>query len=110
VNGRVELQDPNLQVTLYTDANDGMGIGGRWGDGGDFKGTIDDVRIYDYGLSGGEICYIASDGDGVVEMNNKANVFVDQPEATTEQVVNLKDFAVLMIEWLAKEQPLLWPE
>jgi hypothetical protein len=115
LNGKVVKTEKKGNFKFFVDANDGLGIAERWGDLGTnswypFIGTIDDVRIYDYALSGAEICYIASDGDGVAEMNNNANVFVDQPEATTEQVVNLKDFAVLMNEWLAKEQPLLWPE
>jgi hypothetical protein len=115
VNGRVDRQDPNRRFKLFVDADDGMGIGERPGDLGDegdwdpFIGTIDDVRIYDYGLSGAEICHIASDGDGVVELVNNANLFTNEPSGT-KQAVNLKDFAVLMDEWLAKEQPLLWPE
>jgi hypothetical protein len=106
VNGKVHMQDPNIQVKLYTDANDGLVIGGRWGGKGNFRGTIDDVRIYDYGLSGGEICYIASKSDGIAEMVNIANVFTNESEGT-KQAVNLKDFAEVAKNWLKVK---LWPE
>ncbi len=105
LNGRVEKTEEKGNFTFYADANDGLGIAERWGDDDfyPFIGTIDDVRIYDYALSGGEICYIASDGDGVAEMVNIANVF--KPEGT-KQVVNLRDFAKLANNWLKRQ---LWP-
>jgi hypothetical protein len=115
LNGQVEKSEQKGDLTPFlVDANDGLGIAERPGDLGTnswypFIGTIDDVRIYDCNLSGAEICYIASDGDGVAEIVKIANIFTDEPEGTP-QAVNLKDFAVLMIEWLAEEQPLLWPE
>ncbi|MHC4487450.1 MAG: LamG domain-containing protein, partial [Planctomycetota bacterium] len=108
VNGRVAANSVHpLRENLAADANDGLGIAGRWGDtGGRFIGTIDDVRIYDYALSGGEICYIASDGDGVADMVNIANVFTNESEGT-KQAVNLRDFAKLAENWLVTR---LWPE
>jgi hypothetical protein len=108
VNGQVAANSVHpLRENLAADANDGLGIAGRWGDtGGRFIGTIDDVRIYDYALSGGEICYIASDGDGVADMVNIANVFTNESEGT-KQAVNLRDFAKLAENWLVTR---LWPE
>ncbi|MHC4338267.1 MAG: LamG domain-containing protein, partial [Planctomycetota bacterium] len=105
VNGRVAANSVHpLGGNLVADANDGLVIAGRWGDsGGSFTGTIDDVRIYDYALSGGEICYIASDGDGVAELVNIANVFTNE----SEQAVNLRDFVKLADNWLKRK---LWPE
>jgi hypothetical protein len=104
VNGRVAANSVHpLGENLVADVNDGLVIAGRWGDdGGSFTGTIDDVRIYDYALSGGEICYIASDGDGVADMVNIANVFTNE----SKQVVNLRDFAKLADNWLKRQ---LWP-
>jgi len=110
LNGHVEKTEKKRNFTFYAVANEGLGIVERWGDIGTdswypFIGTIDDVRIYDYALSGGEICYIASDGDGVAEMVNIANVFTNESEGT-KQTVNLRDYAELAKSWLEKK---LWP-
>jgi hypothetical protein len=102
VNGEVHgtAAGPN---TLYSDANDGFGIGGRWGENSaSFKGEMDDVRVYDYALSQAEVAWIATDGTGEVLMTSEANLYYgEDPE-----VINFRDFAKLFDYW-GDEQ--LWP-
>jgi hypothetical protein len=106
LNGQVEgtlTPGPN---ELYSDANDGLGIGGRWDDDDDderFIGEIDDVRVYDYGLSQAEVAWIATEGSGVFLMTSKANFQLDAPDP---EVINFRDFAKLFDYW-GDEQ--LWP-
>jgi len=74
-----------------------------------FKGTIDDVRVYNYGLSAAEVAYIATDGGhngiGIFRMQSVANLYSEEPLGSG--VVNLKDFAKLAGVWLEEK---LWPE
>ncbi|MHC4155468.1 MAG: LamG domain-containing protein, partial [Planctomycetota bacterium] len=104
VNGEVEGTTTPGPDELYSDANDGFGIGGRWGDSsGRFVGEIDDVRVYDYGLSQAEVAWIATQGDGVFLLTSQANLYLDDPNP---EVINFKDFARLFDYW-GDEQ--LWP-
>ena len=72
-------------------------------------GTIDDVRVYNYGLSAAEVAYIATDGGhngiGIFRMQSVANPYSEEPLGSG--VVNLKDFAKLSEAWLEEK---LWPE
>ena len=110
VNGELvaESNDPNTSVIpfLNQDTND-LCIGGRPdNDKDDFKGIIDDVRVYNYGLSAEEIAYIATDGSGIFEMRQSvANLYNEEDPG--ERSVNLRDFAKLADNWLKR---LLWPE
>jgi hypothetical protein len=68
----------------------------------DFEGMIDDVRIYNYGLSQAEVAWLASDGTGYVPLRSKYNIKSgESPEA-----VNFRDFAELLKYW---GDELLWP-
>jgi len=70
--------------------------GGRF-----WKGVIDDVRIYSYGLSAEQVLYLATDGTGYFPLQQRtANLFEDEK-------INFHDLAVLGKEWLAP--PILWP-
>ncbi|MHC4675888.1 MAG: LamG domain-containing protein [Planctomycetota bacterium] len=109
VNGELvaESNDPNTSAIpfLCQDTND-LGIGGRPdNDNDDFKGTIDDVRIYNYGLSAEEVAYIATDGTGFIAVQSVANLYND--EYPGDRAVNLRDFAELSENWLVRK---LWPE
>ncbi|MHC4501064.1 MAG: LamG domain-containing protein, partial [Planctomycetota bacterium] len=104
VNGVVEGSETRGAIELFSDPNDGLGIAGRYGDGADFDGTIDDVRVYDRLLTRAEIAWLASDGSGLVELTAKANFFIDDPDP---EVINFKDFAILLDHWL--DPPVLWP-
>jgi hypothetical protein len=104
VNGEVEGTTTPGPDELYSDANDGFGIGGRWGDaGGRFVGEIDDVRVYDYGLSQAQVAWFATEGSGVVLLNSEANLQLDAPDP---EVINFRDFAKIFEYW-GDEQ--LWP-
>ncbi|MHC4344627.1 MAG: LamG domain-containing protein [Planctomycetota bacterium] len=105
VNGQLEeTKDVNNPYGLSQDTN-GLAIGNRpKGDANDtpFEGTIDDVRVYDYGLSQAEVAWLATEGTGVFLLTSPVNLFSgEQPE-----MINLKDFAKLMKSWLDEQ---LWP-
>jgi hypothetical protein len=69
-----------------------------------FIGTIDDVRVYNYGLSAEEIGYIASDGTGIVSVQSVANLYNE--EDFGDRAINFKDLAKLAAGWRDEE---LWP-
>jgi len=97
--------DANAIVILSQDTND-LAIGNRSDDTNrEFVGMIDDVRVYDYGLSQEEVAYLATDGTGIFTVQSIANLSND--EALGSRAVNLKDFAVLANGWLEQK---LWPE
>jgi len=106
INGELKdtLDDPNAWgITLCQDTND-LGIGNRPCDTErPFEGTIDDVRVYNCGLSDAEVAYIATDGTGILALESIADIY---KEPRGEGAVNLKDFAELAKDWLKKEY---WP-
>jgi len=106
INGEVaETEDANAIVILSQDTND-LAIGNMSDDDrAPFRGTIDDVRVYNYGLSEEEIGYIAADGEKVFTVQSVANVYNE--EDLGKRAVNFRDFAVLADGWLEKK---LWPE
>ena len=69
-----------------------------------FEGIIDDVRVYNYGLSAEEIAYIATDETGIFAVQSVANLYED---TLGQDSVNLRDFAKLANNWLVRK---LWPE
>jgi hypothetical protein len=107
INGELakENHDANAIVFLCQDTND-LAIGGR-SDENDrkFKGTIDDVRIYDYGLSAEEVAYLATDGGGIFTVQSIANLINDEPLG--ERSINLRDFDKLAGAWLEQK---LYPQ
>lgn len=70
-----------------------------------FIGTIDDIRVYDYGLSAQEIAWLASDGIGTFSVQSIANLVNDEPLG--DRAVNFRDFDKLADAWLEQK---LWPE
>jgi hypothetical protein len=91
-------------ITLLQDTND-LAIGNRT-DANDraLIGAVDDARVYNRALTRDEVEYLASDGDGILEMEESvANLFVDDPDP---EVIDFKDFAKLFYYW-GDEQ--LWP-
>ena len=113
INGELaaESNDPNTSAIpfLSQDTND-LAIGNR-PDAMDkpFKGIIDDVRVYNYGLSAAEVAYLATDGGhngiGIFRMQSVANLYFGEPLGSG--AVNLRDFAKLSDAWLEEK---LWPE
>ena len=69
-----------------------------------FKGTLDDIRIYDRALSAAEIAGMAGlSGDNYVALKSVADIY---PEASSpsypdvDTYVNLKDYAIMAENWL----------
>jgi hypothetical protein len=111
INGELvaESDDPNLSAIPYLcqDVND-LGIGNR-PDANEvkfkknkFKGMIDDVRIYDCGLSQAEVAWLATDGTGYVPFTSPYDIYGGE----SPKVVNMKDFAELLKYW---GDETLWP-
>ncbi|HUT30518.1 MAG TPA: LamG domain-containing protein [Sedimentisphaerales bacterium] len=103
VNGQVSNSETIGVITLLQDTND-LAIGNR-SDADDraFIGTVDDVRVYNRALTRAEVGWLASEGEGVVELTSEVNLFIDDPAA---EVINFKDFAKLMESWGVEQ---LWP-
>ena len=86
-------------------------IGAVWyGDDEQFwwygKATIDDVRVYGYGMPYGEIATLAEQGPVLYhDLISPANISDDEPR--TLKKVNFKDYRVLADLWL--KDPILWP-
>jgi hypothetical protein len=102
VNGVVEDSNARGAIELFSDANDGLGIGGRYGDTPSFDGKIDDVRVYDRAVTAAEIGYIACGSDGLCPLESEAN-FLDGEDP---EVINFRDFAKLFEYWGDEN---LWP-
>ncbi|MHC4560345.1 MAG: LamG domain-containing protein, partial [Planctomycetota bacterium] len=69
------------------------------------RGSVDDVRIYDYALSQSEIVDIMGQSELYFPVTSPANIYDEEP--INSKKVNFKDFAVLAEDWL---EPHLWPE
>jgi hypothetical protein len=106
INGQLAASaDANFTPPLSQDTND-LAIGSMSDDDrAPFRGTIDDVRVYDYGLSAEEIGYLATDGIGTFSVQSIANLVNDEPLGN--RAVNLRDFDKLADAWLEQK---LWPE
>jgi hypothetical protein len=104
-----QTTDANFVVvkgwTLSQDVN-GLAIGSRAeSTAHQFEGVVDDVRIYDYGLSAGELAWLATDGTGYIALTSEANLY--DLELPGEKVVNFRDIAKLIAEhWLEEKK---WP-
>jgi hypothetical protein len=93
--------EPNLPLSQD---NAGLAIGNR-SDATDrsFEGKADDARVYNRGLTAGEIGYLASEGTGEVLLDSEANLYSGE----SPEVINIRDVAVLLETWLEQK---LWPE
>ncbi|MHC4645956.1 MAG: LamG domain-containing protein [Planctomycetota bacterium] len=105
VNGQVVGDNYEaVAIALSQDTND-LGIGNRPdGEERQFRGSVDEVRVYSRALSAAEVAWLATDGTGYVELTSPANLY--DKEATGQRAVNFRDYAVLMDTWLEEE---LWP-
>jgi hypothetical protein len=99
----VNDEDPN-KLELSQDTT-GLAIGSRPEDADRrFIGVIDEVRIYNYGLSQAEVRWLATDGTGYVPLTSPYNLY--DKEVPGKQAINFKDFAVLLEDWL---EEILYP-
>jgi hypothetical protein len=78
-------------------------------DGSQYKllgGRVDEVRIYSYALSAGEVVYLATDGAAGLHLPiiSEADLYTDEPQGS--QWINLKDYSVIAEQYLEK---ILWP-
>jgi len=69
-----------------------------------FKGTIDDIHIYNRALSPGEILYMAQQGPGSQYLELESW----RADADDDDKVDFKDYAIMADNWL--KEPVLWPE
>jgi hypothetical protein len=67
---------------------------------GGWAGSIDDLRIYDYGLSEAEIGYLATNGTGNLHLplETPADMYKSTPP-----IINFKDLAVLAQNWMVQQ-------
>jgi hypothetical protein len=71
-----------------------------------FRGSLDDVKIFTYALSEGEIAYLATEGGAGIHFPilSDADLYKGEPEG--EQWINFKDYSLIADQYLEK---LLWP-
>jgi hypothetical protein len=102
-----ELEDSrDANVPLLSQNTYGLAIGNR-SDATDkpFIGAVDEVCVYDYGLSHGEVAWLATDGTGFTKLNSQANIY--DLEVPGKKAVNFRDIAKLIAEhWLEEKK---WP-
>ncbi|MHC4659646.1 MAG: LamG domain-containing protein, partial [Planctomycetota bacterium] len=110
INGELDASrdDANFieqGLTLSQDPNNGLAIGSKAEElDNPFKGTVDDVRVYNYALSEAEVRWLATDGTGYVPLTAPTNLY--DKEVPGKQAINFKDFAMLLDDWLKEG---LWP-
>jgi hypothetical protein len=70
------------------------------------QGSVDDVRVYEYALSEGEVAYLATDaGAGIhFPIISDADLYKGEPQG--QQWINFKDYSLIADQYLEK---LLWP-
>jgi hypothetical protein len=71
-----------------------------------YNGRIDDLRVYDYGLSQAEAAYLATDGAATLHIPIPSVADLYQGEPQGQQWINFRDYGVIAGSWLDK---LLWP-
>jgi len=104
VDGQVVGTSDEANSILLSQDPCGLAIGNK-PDANDrpFKGTIDDVRVYNRALTAAEVAWLASGGTGSIPLMLEENVYLGE----TPEVINFRDYAVLMESWLEKKY---WPE
>ncbi len=70
------------------------------------RGSVEEVRIYSYALSAGEMAYLATDGGAGIHFPIISPADLYQGEAPGNQWINFKDYSLLADQYLEK---LLWP-
>jgi len=69
-----------------------------------FDGLIDDVQVYDYALTQGQVLTAGGFGTTYIPVTSLANISDDEP--TNSKKVNFLDYAALLNKWLDTEE---WP-
>jgi len=70
------------------------------------QGSVDDVRVYDYALSPGEVAYLATGGAPSLHQPivSEADLYNGEPKGS--QWINFKDYSILAYQYL---EEVLWP-
>ncbi|MHC4620520.1 MAG: LamG domain-containing protein, partial [Planctomycetota bacterium] len=99
INGEVAgTNNEANEIEFLSQNTDDLAIGGQPDESDNpFVGMIDDVRVYDYGLSAEEVMWLATDGTRIIALQSVANIYNDEDPG--KRVVNLKDFAKLAATW-----------
>jgi hypothetical protein len=103
VNGELENSEVIGAVPLLQDTN-ALAIGDAVDGDRAFVGAVDDVQVYEYGLSAVEVAHIATKGSSYMPLMAKTNLY--NKESQGNRAINLRDYAVLTDSWLDK---LYWP-
>jgi hypothetical protein len=110
LNGQLTGSETIGVVTLLQDSN-ALSIGDAVDVERELIGSIDDVRVYNYGLSAENVAYIATQSTGgagtaymplLSEMNKK----LYDKEGQGQKAVNFRDYAEIFTAWL---EEVLWP-
>jgi hypothetical protein len=89
------------------DTEDNLQMGKRaHSAGGNWPGNVDDVRVYNYALSDGQIAYLATEGGAGIHIPIASDADLYQGEPQGQQWINFRDWSVLAGSWLDK---VLWP-
>jgi len=70
------------------------------------RGSVDEVRVYGYALSDGEIAYLATEGGAGIHFPIISDADLYKGEAPGNQWINFKDYSLMADQYLEK---LLWP-
>jgi len=101
-NGELIVDVPR---TLNTSSANGFQIAMYGWTEASLDGLIDDLRVFDYGLSHGQVLTSAGIGTSIyVPVTSPANL--TDPEGTNNLKVNFKDYTVLLDSWGVTEE---WP-
>jgi hypothetical protein len=96
----------SLDVDLNTAGSPKNLSVGKWSTYAPLDGMIDDLRIYNYGLSQAEAAYLAADGAATHQLPIMSVADVYQGEAPGNQWINFKDYALIADKYL---EQVLWP-
>jgi hypothetical protein len=96
----------SLDVNLNTAGSPKNFSVGKWSNYAPLNGMIDDLRIYNYGLSQSEAAYLAADGAATHQLPIMSEADVYQGEPAGSQWINLKDYSLITGSWL---EEMLWP-
>jgi hypothetical protein len=108
ITNQLDIEDTELgSFDPIGDITIGRRAAGSWyfGTAAADDGLIDDVRLYNYPLTHGEILDIASIASVYVPLESMSNLF--DAEATNSKKINFNDFADIMNNWLGDYR---WPQ
>lgn len=92
-NAHVVAQKTGATPSISGVRNQTFDIGAYVSHNNDYKGRIDEFRIYDYALSDDEVLYLAKTVETFIPLTSQANLHNDG-------VINFKDHAVFALQWL----------